>query len=234
MFSQTLLHQGSLALSHELSPLSAVLKLAHDISSVLLWVIWGSPVLKAVKNLVDPSHFLPHIVSCSHLLIFRVLRDNLSPSFDINVVLGLGIFTFSVFMGEIQMLQMLPLSSSRNNLIQWKIQQLDSVPTYYSWSTLRPILDYDQMESYYTSNQMSLCLFATSLVPVFSKVYFLMLRCSTEMCSWDKLFWVNAAHYILVVVISTVYKYNKGCSKFYNKITSLTLFSLVFLRLVWS
>lgn len=96
MFSQTLLHQGSLALSHELSPLSAVLKLAHDISSVLLWVIWGSPVLKAVKNLVDPSHFLPHIVSCSHLLIFRVLRDNLSPSFDINVVLGLGIFTCSV------------------------------------------------------------------------------------------------------------------------------------------
>ena len=54
-----------------------------------------------IKKLVDPSHFLPHGVSCSNLLIFRVLGDSLSPSFDVNVVLDLGICSF---IGEIQML----------------------------------------------------------------------------------------------------------------------------------
>lgn len=53
------------ALTVELSPVGALLKLAHDASfQCVPEGDLGSPVLKAVRNLMDPSHILPHIAAC--------------------------------------------------------------------------------------------------------------------------------------------------------------------------
>lgn len=65
--------------------MDAVLKLAHD---AFQCVLVGDLGFSCSKGCQKPSGFhpLPPIVTCSHLLIFGVLRQSLSPVFDINVV----------------------------------------------------------------------------------------------------------------------------------------------------